>query len=175
MARLLAARVPQCLPVTPDPQTSGRASSWTAPRTRTIPANAERGPALSGPSQSGQAVISTLSRGQQVTAQRGDGAGGDGHRGLFSEGGLWHRRQLAPHQRPLLRSQRPSCATLLAKRPGARSCEGREGPGSPVELSLGPAPTPSRAGRVQRTVTQGPSSRWLAAASAGSIRESMFY
>lgn len=78
MARMLAARVPQRLPVTPDPQTSGRASSRTAPRTRTIPANVERGPALSGPSQSGQAVISTLSRGQQVTAQRGDGAEGMG-------------------------------------------------------------------------------------------------
>lgn len=53
---------------------------------------------------------------------------------------------------------------------------GERRPGDPREvLPLSPAPTPGQAGRGRRTVTQGPSSRWLASASAGSIRESMFY
>lgn len=152
---MLAARVPQRLPVTPDPQTSGRSSSWTAPRTRTIPANIEGGPALSGPSQAGQTRISTLSRGQQVTVQLGDGAGGMGT-GVFSQkvgfgtdtSSLRTRGHCCAHKgwkelgaaRGERGQGRPgSCPWALPPRPaGQGECRGRSPRGHPPAGSLQP-------------------------------------
>lgn len=69
---------------------------------------------------------------------------------------------------------------LLGKRPLESRKEpgtsrGERSQGTPKVLPPSPAPMLSPTGRAQRTVTQGPSSRWLTPASAGSIRESMFY
>lgn len=133
------------------------AASLDGPRLHR-PSQPTRGvPALSRQPQCGQTILSSPAMGSgsagSMATARGLGGGG--------AGGLPGSELMTVTPPPSLPTggRRPAHPCRAWRKPaGAWCCEGREGPGDAPSA----APTPGPAGREQRTVTQGPSSRWLA-------------